>query len=194
MYSSVTKKHGHINSYGQPDKARDAERRIAERHMFTAAAEVIELQSGARFSTRTMDLGPGGCFVDTTVPFPVGSRVRVALQKGKTNFKTGGNVVYSQAGLGMGIAFDEQEPQQRLALDEWIAEVTGNHPSSHERSHEHSHQPAHVSGHVPSHGLKTDSHHRSPEWVAMVRLIQMMIGKGILTEAEGTSVLHDPVL
>jgi hypothetical protein len=194
MYSSVTKKHGHINSYGQPDKARDAERRIAERHMFTAAAEVIELQSGARFSTRTMDLGPGGCFVDTTVPFPVGSKVRVALQKGKTNFKTGGNVVYSQAGLGMGIAFDEQEPQQRLALDEWIAEVTGNHPSSHERSHEHSHQPAHVSGHVPSHGLKTDSHHRSPEWVAMVRLIQMMIGKGILTEAEGTSVLHDPVL
>jgi PilZ domain len=194
MYSSVTKKHGHINSYGQPEKAREAERRIAERHMFTAAAEVIELQSGARFSTRTMDLGPGGCFVDTTVPFPVGSKVCVALQKGKTNFKTGGNVVYSQAGLGMGIAFDEQEPQQREALDQWIAEVTGNHPSSHERSHEHVQQPSHGSAHVASHGLKTDSHHRSPEWVAMVRLVRMMIGKGILTEAEGTSVLHDPVL
>jgi hypothetical protein len=186
MYTTATKKHGHINSYGQPEKAREAERRIAERHMFTAAAEVIELHSGARFSTRTMDLGPGGCFVDTTVPFPIGSKVRIALQKGKTNFKTGGNVVYSQAGLGMGIAFDEQEPQQRIALDEWIAEFTGSHPSS----HEHSFQPSAA----PSHGLKNDSHHRSPEWVAMVRLVQLMIGKGILTEAEGTSVLHDPVL
>ena len=39
--------------------------------LVTDAAEVIELHSGARFSTRTMDLGPGGCFVDTTVPFPV---------------------------------------------------------------------------------------------------------------------------
>jgi hypothetical protein len=86
----------------------------------------------------------------------------------------------------MGIAFDEQEPQQRIALDEWIAEFTGSHPSS----HEHSFQPSAA----PSHGLKNDSHHRSPEWVAMVRLVQLMIGKGILTEAEGTSVLHDPVL
>jgi hypothetical protein len=186
MYSSTTKKNGLANSFGAPKKAQDAERRIAERHMFTAAAEVIELHSGARFSTRTMDLGPGGCFVDTTVPFPVGAKVRIALQKGKTNFKTGGNVVYSQAGLGMGIAFDEQEPQQRIALDEWIAEFTGSHPPS----HEHSFQPLQPS----SHGLKTDSHHRSPEWVAMVRLVQLMIGKGILTEAEGTSVLHDPVL
>jgi hypothetical protein len=194
MYSSVTKKHGHINSYGQPEKAREAERRIVERHMFTAAAEVVELQSGARFSTRTMDLGPGGCFVDTTVPFPVGSKVRVALQKGKTTFKTGGNVVYSQVGLGMGIAFDEQDPQQRLALDQWIAEVTGNHPSSHERSDEHTHAASHGSAHVTSHGLKADLRHRSPEWVTLVRLVQTMIGKGILTDAEGKSVLHDPIL
>jgi PilZ domain len=186
MYSAANKKNSHINSFGQSEKTRDAERRIVERHMFTAAAEVIELHSGARFSTRTMDLGPGGCFVDTTVPFPVGSKVRIALQKGKTNFKTGGNVVYSQPGLGMGIAFEEQEPQQRLALDEWIAEVTG----SHFIAHEHSSQPLQA----PSYGLKNDSHHRSAEWVAMVRLVQLMIGKGILTEAEGTSVLHDPVL
>jgi hypothetical protein len=190
MHSTVTKKHGHINSYGQPEKARDAERRIAERHMFTAAAEVIELQSGARFSTRTMDLGPGGCFVDTTVPFPVGSKVRIALQKGKTNFKTGGSVVYSQTGLGMGIAFDQQQPEQRIALGEWLAQVTGNHSVAHEHALEHSYQPSHTA----SHNLKVDSHHRSPEWVAMVRLVQLMIGKGLVTEAEGTSILHDPVL
>jgi hypothetical protein len=32
------------------------------------------------------------------------------------------------------------------------------------------------------------------EFVALVRLVRLMIGKGILTEAEGASVLHDPVL
>ncbi len=190
MHSTVTKKHGHVNSYGKPEKAQEAERRIAERHMFTAAAEVIELQSGARFSTRTMDLGPGGCFVDTTVPFPVGSKVRIALQKGKTNFKTAGNVVYSQAGLGMGIAFEAQEPQQRAALDVWIAEVTGNTPIAHDHSH-HDNDTEVV---VHARGAKIQSHHRSDEWTAMVRLVQLMIGKGILTEAEGTSILHDPVL
>src|ERR1700730_18864568 len=89
---------------GTPSPAvQEAERRIAERHMFTAGAEVIELKSGARFSTRTTDLGPGGCFVDTTVPFPIGSHVRVILNKGKKAFETAGSVVYSQHGLGMGI-------------------------------------------------------------------------------------------
>src|ERR1700729_3069817 len=96
----------------------EAERRGGERHMFTAGAEVVELKSGARFSTRTTDLGPGGCFVDTTVPFPVGSKLRVTLHKGKTTFETPGTVVYSQHGLGMGIAFDELDAEQRLALAE----------------------------------------------------------------------------
>src|SRR5580658_8171774 len=93
----------------------EADRRIGDRHIFTASAEVVELGSGARFSTRTTDLGPGGCFVDTMVPFPVGANVRVKVHKGKTQFESGGVVVYSQAGLGMGIAFDSMEPQQREA-------------------------------------------------------------------------------
>src|SRR5271170_7093811 len=97
----------------------DVERRQAGRQIFTAAAEVVELDSGARFSTRTTDLGPGGCFVDTMVPFPVGANVRVSVRKGKTQFESTGIVVYSQAGLGMGIAFDTMEPQQRQELDQW---------------------------------------------------------------------------
>ena len=97
MHSSSDKKKGH----GSPSPAvQEAERRIAERHMFTAGAEVVELNSGARFSTRTTDLGPGGCFVDTTVPFPIGSNVRITLNKGTKAFATPGTVVYSQHGFG----------------------------------------------------------------------------------------------
>ncbi len=175
MQDSSHKKHTHR---APAPAVQEAERRGAERHMFTAGAEVVELKSGARFSTRTTDLGPGGCFVDTTVPFPIGSIVRVTLNKGKTAFETAGTVVYSQHGLGMGIAFSELDAQKRLELADWIAGVTGERPVAHEIAH----------------APKDSNPQKGRDFVALVRLVRLMIGKGILTEAEGSSVLHDPVL
>jgi hypothetical protein len=166
------------DAIGKAAEVLETERRGTTRHMFTAAAEVVELKSGARFSTRTTDLGPGGCFVDTVCPFPVGSKVRVTLQKAKTTFQTGGTVVYSQMGLGMGISFEDQDDARRTALGEWLAEITGDCQAI----------PEIVRMPMPP------GSHRGPEWTALVRLIHLMIGKGILTEAEGTSVLHDPLL
>jgi hypothetical protein len=171
--------HKHHDAIAKSVSLLETERRGTSRHMFTAAAEVIELKSGARFSTRTTDLGPGGCFVDTVCPFPVGSQVRVTLQKGKTTFQTAGSVVYSQMGLGMGIAFDDHDESQRGALAEWLREITGESPAL----------PELVRMQSPATGTL-----RGPEWTAIVRLVRLMIGRGILTEAEGMSVLHDPVL
>jgi PilZ domain len=166
------------DAVGKAASVLETERRGTARHMFTAAAEVVELKSGARFSTRTTDLGPGGCFVDTVCPFPVGSKVRVTLQKAKTTFQTGGSVVYSQMGLGMGISFEDQDEARRTALGEWLAEITGD---------------CQVIPEIVRMPMPPGSH-RGPEWTTLVRLIHLMIGKGILTEAEGTSVLHDPLL
>jgi PilZ domain len=171
--------HKHHDAITKSVEVLETERRGTSRHMFTAAAEVIELKSGARFSTRTTDLGPGGCFVDTVCPFPVGSQVRVTLQKSKTTFQTAGTVVYSQHGLGMGIAFEDHDESQRGALAEWLREITGECPGF----------PEVVRMPSPSAGS-----FRGPEWTAIVRLVQLMITRGILTEAEGMSVLHDPVL
>lgn len=159
----------------------DAERRTSNRHMFTASADVIDVTSGARFSTRTTDLGPGGCFIDTTNPFPVGSKVRMILHKGKNEFETPGIVVYSQYGLGMGIAFNEVDCRQRVALDAWISELNGGAPA-HEAQ-----QP--VKAFDPSLWSRPGAD-RAP----LVRLVRLMITKGILTEAEGSSVLVDPLL
>ena len=171
---------GHKNQpRGNETGTSEADRRNTDRHPFTAVAEVVELGSGAKFSTRTTDLGPGGCFVDTMVPFPVGANVRVSVHKGKTNFETGGVVVYSQAGLGMGIAFESMEPQQRQALDKWLAELTGGRQASLHDSGYASNKP----------GVA-----RGGDRATLVRLIQLMITKGILTEADGSSVLTDPLL
>jgi len=161
--------------------AAEAERRGTNRHAVTASAEVVELASGARFATRTTDLGPGGCFVDTMVPFPVGSNVRVKVQKSKTQFETAGLVVYSQAGLGMGIAFGDMEPAQRRTLDSWITELAGEKQSL-----------AHESSSYASNSSSEDG--RLSDRAALARLVRLMISKGLLTEAEGASVLIDPVL
>jgi PilZ domain len=168
------------------DEVREAgtattDRRNADRHTFTASAEVVEHSSGARFSARTTDLGPGGCFVDTILPFPVGAKVRVTVRKGQTDFETDGSVVYSQTGLGMGIAFHPLERYQRQALDNWLVELTGS-----KQSLERDEVARAAEGSVKRKRPETSA--------AVARLVRLMISKGILTEAEGASVLHDPVL
>jgi hypothetical protein len=157
---------------------KEAERRGADRHVFTASAEVVDLSTGARFSTRTTDLGPGGCFVDTLSPLPVGSEVHVSVRKGQTHFQCEGSVVYSQDGLGMGIGFASLDATQQKHLETWLTELTGGR-------------------YIPTVDLRQEK--RAPrvaggDHAMVVRLIQLLIGKGLLTDAEGQSVLHDPVL
>lgn len=178
MYEHGPKKQAGPASITKTSSVKEAERRGTDRHSFTASADVIELSSGARFSTRTTDLGPGGCFVDTMTPFPVGAKVRVTVKKAKSDFQTEGTVVYSQTGLGMGIAFAELNSEQRIALEEWLTELTGGKQIHHDA-------PAVAKMGSFGHGM---------DHASLVRLVQLMIGKGILTEAEGAFVLLDPLL
>jgi PilZ domain len=157
---------------------KEAERRGADRHIFTAAAEVVDLSTGARFSTRTTDLGPGGCFVDTLSPLPIGSEVHVSVRKGQTHFQCDGTVVYSQDGLGMGIGFASLDATQKKHLETWLTELTGGRYIAPVELRQERRVPK----------LAGTDH------AAVVRLVQLMIGKGLLTEAEGQSVLYDPVL
>lgn len=152
--------------------ASESERRVGNRHPFIAAADIVDLASGARFSTRTTDLGPGGCFVDTMVPFESGSRVRVSIREGQIHFEATGMVVYSQSGLGMGVAFDVLEPEQRKALAVWLGEEVSEHLESQTTAQE---------TRVP--GLPHGS-----DRVALLRLVKLMTKKGILSEGEVASI------
>jgi len=159
--------------------ATQAERRETNRHPFIAAADVVELRSGALFSTRTTDIGPGGCFVDTLVPFGGGSRVRITIREGKTQFQATGIVVYSQSGLGMGIAFDELKPEQRQALSYWLGEEEVG-----QREERSETTPAAPKAMLP-HGSDRE---------ALVRLVRLMVSKGLLSESEGATIFGNPVL
>ena len=157
------------------------ERRQSVRFQFTASAQVVDRLTGARFSTRTTDLGPGGCFVDTLVPFPEGTVVHISLSKGQNTFETDGYVVYSQTGLGMGLAFSDLVADQATALRDWLKEVTAER----EATFEILRTARNISPLAPS---------NLSEKAMIVRMVHLLVGKGMLTEAEGSAVLYEPVL
>jgi len=96
------------------------QRRKMRRLPLTASAEAIDIASQGRLSLRTTDVGEGGCFLDTAFPLPVGSRVRVIIHQGPLDFHAEGKVVYSQPGIGMGVAFDGIDSEQALSLMQLI--------------------------------------------------------------------------
>jgi hypothetical protein len=173
----MEKKISYSGKLGHCAPVQESDRRGADRVPFTITADIVELSSGARFTARTTDVSPGGCFVDTKIPFPVGTSVRVTLQHGKMAFETGGAVVYSQSGLGMGISFQDLSPQRSQELVAWILQLTGEQPLAADPG-----------------AQKTGAPAGSADRAMLVRLVRLLIGKRILTEAEGCSVLQDPLL
>ncbi len=158
--------------------ASNAERRSAVRYQLTVSAEVVELKSGTRFSTRTTDLGPGGCFVDTLMPLPVGSDVNIRLHKDNISIEATGTVTFSQAGLGMGIAFGEMPPERQTAFEAWLAELTMVRPASFET---HGAAPRVARSKERGSGLTQ-------------RLIRLLVKRNLITEAEAVALLEDPLL
>jgi hypothetical protein len=113
------------------DNSQPAKRRSVRRCAFVASAEVTELSSGTRLSTRTSELGLGGCYIETLNPFPEGTLVQLRILRDQGVFETKAKVVYSHTNFGMGLAFSEMIPNQRSLLEDWLAElVTQFRPAS----------------------------------------------------------------
>jgi hypothetical protein len=164
--------------YGRKSVADEIDRRGNLRSQIVAGAEVIEANSGARFSTRISDVSGGGCFVDALNPLPIGSRVRLSLHGSSAVFETAGSVVYTQQGLGMGIAFDAMSPEQQSGFEEWLnglgarSEMPAVMPS-----------PAPGARQIPA-----------SDQDVLARLVHILISKGILTEADADALLRGPLL
>lgn len=159
-----------------PAPVAEAERRGSDRQPFIAPAEVFELETGQRFSTRTTDLGPGGCFVDTLAPLPVGARVKITIRKGRTPLDAVGTVMYSQGGLGMGIAFDNLSPAEQSLLQEWL----GTPPASYT-------------------GLQAAPQKKQPieagrHPAGLLRLVELLVKKRLISSAEAGSIFDDLML
>jgi hypothetical protein len=98
------------------------DRRAAARYPLILVAEVTGLTDSAVLNARSSDVSRSGCYIDTLNPIPVGSQVQVRLVRGEETFEAAARVMYVCPGLGMGVMFDKNVPEEKLAvLDRWLA-------------------------------------------------------------------------
>jgi PilZ domain len=112
----------HINKGGsQPLVVRD--RRYAIRHPFAADAECLDLESGAAVSGVTSDLSMGGCFVCTSKPLVLGSRVRLTLKRKEQVVESLAVVRIVKPRIGMGMEFLDVDDKYQPTFQRWLEQL-----------------------------------------------------------------------
>jgi hypothetical protein len=108
---------------GQSLKAGVRDRRYAIRFPFAADVDMIDLESGARTNGVTSDLSLGGCFVCTSKPLPIGTRMRVTLARKTQTVEALAIVRILKPRIGMGVEFIDMERPYDEVLCRWIEQV-----------------------------------------------------------------------
>ncbi|MFZ0335243.1 MAG: PilZ domain-containing protein [Candidatus Acidiferrales bacterium] len=163
------------------------ERRGTVRYPFTAAADVVELETDARLSARSSDLGRGGCFIDTISTFPVGTDVSLRLTSEEKTFETRAHVVYETPGVGMGLAFTSVEPDQLWVLEKWLGRLSGQLPPELHEHHEHAEEG---SGMLIEHEPAQEARANAEPGFVLNELIIALMRKHVLSESEGKQLLQ----
>ena len=99
------------------------DRRYAIRFPFAADVDLIDMESGARADGVTSDISMGGCFVCTSKPFPVTTRVRITLTRKTQRIDALAVVRILKPRIGMGIEFIDVESEYHDILCRWIEQI-----------------------------------------------------------------------
>ena len=153
-----------------------SERRCATRLPFIAPVEMLEMRTGSRIRARTSDLSPQGCYVDTLNPLPVGSAVRMQIQRGGLVLDVLANVSSRHAGSGMGLVFGEITEAQRGILESWLGDLGLASRGMFDN-------PFPTTNPVTTLASSLGSD-------CATRLVQVLLRKGVLTHAEAREILN----
>ncbi len=99
------------------------DRRYAIRFPFAADASLIDLETGGRTEGVTSDVSLGGCFVCTSKPLTVKSRVRVTLTRKEQKVEALAVVRVVKPRIGMGVEFLDLEQSSYSTLERWIEQI-----------------------------------------------------------------------
>jgi len=99
------------------------DRRYAIRSPFAADVSLIDLESGATADGVTSDISFGGCFVCTSKPLSLKSRVRVTLTRKDQKVEALAVVRAVKPRIGMGLEFLDVEQASYSVLERWIDQV-----------------------------------------------------------------------
>ena len=97
-----------------------ADRRIRSRHACRLGADVFRLGTSIPNRCTLSDISNGGCYVETTEPFPPGTSVEIVVRTSTMKLRVRGGVQASHPGFGMGVQFNIQSADQRQQVQEMI--------------------------------------------------------------------------
>jgi CheY-like chemotaxis protein len=110
-----------------------ADRRGKSRHACHLSADLFRAGSNTPQRCSLSDISDGGCYVETTEPFPSGTSVEIVVRTQELKLRVQGRVQASHPGFGMGVQFTLRTAHQRDQVKELIAcqeaarETAGEH-------------------------------------------------------------------
>jgi hypothetical protein len=149
-----------------------SERRCATRSSFIAPIELVEMRTGSCIHARTSDLSLQGCYVDTLNPLPVGAAVRLQIHRSGATLDVLANVSSRHVGSGMGLVFSDVTEPQRAIVDNWLNELG-------------------VPRTVFENPFPTNNPSSLLNKDCAIRLLQVLLRKGVLTQSEASEVLNE---
>jgi len=95
------------------------DQRYTVRYLFSATAEILDLETGTRLRGVTSDLSLRGCFVRTSNLLELRARVRLTLARKKQKVEIFA-AIRRAAQTGMGLEFLDIDPVSHAILVTWI--------------------------------------------------------------------------
>lgn len=98
-----------------------ADRRERGRHACRLSADVYRVGSNVPYRCSLSDISNGGCYVETTEPFPAMTSVEIVVRTKEIKLRVRGSVQAAHQGFGMGVAFSIQTKEEREQVQQLIA-------------------------------------------------------------------------
>ena len=101
-------------------------RRRFARHKITFPLELRDTRSGTSMQTNATDISGCGCYVETMIPLPLGTEIKIAFWIESEKINTTGTVKASDPGVGMGIEFTGMNPEIQKRLQQLLEKLDPN--------------------------------------------------------------------
>jgi CheY-like chemotaxis protein len=98
-----------------------ADRRNLSRHACCLGAEVYRAQSNVATRCTLIDIGPGGCYIETTETFDSGTALDIVVRTADLRLRIHGKVLSMHPGFGMGVEFTLRTEEHRKQVQQLIA-------------------------------------------------------------------------
>ncbi len=98
-----------------------SDRRNRSRRACRLSADVFRQGSGVPVRCVLSDISTGGCYVETTAPFPAGTAVEILVRTNEMKLRLKGGVQATHPGFGMGVSFSVQTAEEREQVQRLIA-------------------------------------------------------------------------